>query len=435
MGTASHRVWILLLGQFLSLFGTALSSFAMSVWIWRSTQRAESLVWLEFWSFFPVVAGGLFAGPIIDRFRKRRILAIIDVGSLAVTGGICLLQNLDALKIWNLYAARAFLGFGAAFYVPTFYIVVSRLLPVSSFARAAGVVPLALSSSGVLAPYLSERVLAGSGLSTVLMLDGATAMIACLALTVCPIGELGPTARPTLGLRTYVADVVVGYRFILARPGLCVLQGVFLINNFLTLINIVFPAMVLARTGSVAQLAEAQSAGATGGLFGSVALMTWRMPSKRVRYVLAGMMLSGLLGQALGGLAHSVGLLATSAFFRPSYIHLCFAGAMPSGRLKSHSPCKVAFSQRDASWAKSRDQRQCSSLPRWQMMFSSPLGEPPPGTACDSTGSSEVVPAQAWASCRFWPGSPCVLWQVLLMRSRHCVRWTRRSPDLSRHNT
>jgi hypothetical protein len=73
--------------------------------------------------------------------------------------------------------------------------------------------------------------------------------------------------------------------------------------------------MILARTGSdPATLGLVNSLGAVGGFIGGLAMSAWGGPKRRVHGVLAGWVLSSLLGTVLMGLGRGMLVWATAAF-------------------------------------------------------------------------------------------------------------------------
>ena len=60
-------VWF---GQLVSQIGTAMSTFALLIWIYEHTGRATSVALLGFFWFLPVITLAPFAGVWIDRYDR-----------------------------------------------------------------------------------------------------------------------------------------------------------------------------------------------------------------------------------------------------------------------------------------------------------------------------------------------------------------------------
>src|SRR5438046_551322 len=72
-------------GQLVSQIGTAMSTFALLIWIYERTRRATTVALLGFFSFVPVIALAPLAGVWIDRHDRRRIM--LDKSALAEIRG------------------------------------------------------------------------------------------------------------------------------------------------------------------------------------------------------------------------------------------------------------------------------------------------------------------------------------------------------------
>ena len=95
-----------------------------------------------------------------------------------------------------------------------------------------------------------------------------------------------------------------GFKYLFSRPSLLGLQLVFFFGNFFASIafTLITP-MILARTaGNAGLLGTVQSAGAIGGVIGSLILTVWGGPKKRIMGVLIGWVASGILGVGLFGI-------------------------------------------------------------------------------------------------------------------------------------
>lgn len=57
-------VWI---GQFASIIGSSMTSFAISLWAWELTGKATTLTLVSFFTFLPSILIAPVAGLIIDR--------------------------------------------------------------------------------------------------------------------------------------------------------------------------------------------------------------------------------------------------------------------------------------------------------------------------------------------------------------------------------
>jgi len=323
-------------GQFVSLFGTGMTRFALTLWAWDKTGEATSLALAAFFGFAPIVLFGPIAGVLVDRWNRKFAMMISDLAAGLSTVGlllILLLAGQDKLELWHVYVALFIAGTFESFQWPAYSAAISTMLDKSQYSRAAGLQSVTESATGIFTPVLGGLLYTAIGLPGVLLIDVVTFVFAVgtLLLVHIPqpvITEEGRKSRSG----SFISELTYGFRYIFSRPSLIGLQMVFFfINLTATFAFTVMAAMLLSRTANpaVADLVNGdkvllgflQGVGAIGGLIGGILLSTWGGPKKRVHGVLGSMALQSLLGTVILGLARAplawmFGMFM-SAFFMP----------------------------------------------------------------------------------------------------------------------
>jgi len=90
-------------GQFISRIGTAMTRFALLIWAYKQTGSATSVALLGFAAFLPMILISPFAGVWIDRFDRRKILILSDLGAGLMTVAMLALVATGQLQLWHLY--------------------------------------------------------------------------------------------------------------------------------------------------------------------------------------------------------------------------------------------------------------------------------------------------------------------------------------------
>jgi MFS family permease len=268
-------------GQLLSLLGTGMTQFAMTIWAWQKTGQATALALVGVCAFAPVILVSPLAGAIVDRANRKLMMILSDAAAGLGTLTILCLHLSGSLEVWHLYIVVAFIGTFGAFQFPAYSSTISVLVDKSQYARASGMMSLAGSISGVFAPVAAGILLA-------------------------PIGIGGSLFR----------EAAYGFRYILARRGLLGLLGMFFLFNVTTTFGFtVLAPMILARTGNNSLiLGSVQSLAGIGGVVGGVLLSLWGGPKRRVHGVLIGCALGGVIGLAGVGIGRSLPAWAITMF-------------------------------------------------------------------------------------------------------------------------
>jgi predicted MFS family arabinose efflux permease len=303
-------------GQVVSVFGTAMTGFALMLFVWQRTGSATALALMGLAFFVPGILFTPVAGALVDRWEKKHALVVGDLAAATATTAILLLYATGQLQVYQLYIAGAFVGLFESFHFPAYGTVVSVLVPKEQLGRASGLIGTAGSVSGIFAPPASAGVLAVGGLAPVLIFDVCSAAVAVLLVLGVSIPRPKESAAGREAKGSLLKESAYGFRYIRERPSLLGVQMVFFSFNLVAMLGITLSApMVLARTGNDAFiLAAVSSAGAIGAVAGGVAMSLWGGPKRRVYGVLGGMVAGGFGGLLLMGLGRSFPVWAAASF-------------------------------------------------------------------------------------------------------------------------
>ncbi len=306
-------IWV---GQLISLLGTAMTNFALTIWAWLITGEATALALVAFFTFAPNVLVSPFAGALVDRWNRKFVMMLSDLAAVLSTIVVLLLFFTDSLEIWHLYITGAFSGAFQAFQFPAYSAAVTLMVSKRHYGRASGMLSMAQFGSNIFAPVLAAILLDLIGIEGILTIDVFTFMVAIAALLVVRIPQPIVTEEGWKSRGSLWKESIYGFRYIFKRPSLLGLQLVFFtVNLIVPLAVTVMAPMIMARTANDATvLGIVESATGAGGLFGSVVLGIWGGPKRRIHGVLIGLALA-MLGMLLFGLGRDLYLWVPAAFF------------------------------------------------------------------------------------------------------------------------
>jgi MFS family permease len=295
-------------GQLVSLIGTAMTQFALPLYVFGETGRVRELALLGLAFMLPLILMSPLAGAIIDRSNRKLMMIISDLASGLMTIVVLILFQAGELEIWHLFITAAISGAFQAFQWPAFSAAISVMLPKEQYGRAQGMLSLAEAGSGILAPLFAGAMLAVVGLQGVLTIDIFTFMFAVGALVVVNIPDPPKTEEGKEGEGSLLRESLYGFQYIWRRPSLFALQLIFFMGNFfVTLFFVTLPAMILARTdGNELAFGTITAAGAVGAVIGALLMSAWGGPKRLIHGVLTGWLLSGILGITLMGLGQVI---------------------------------------------------------------------------------------------------------------------------------
>lgn len=327
-------VW---LGQLVSVLGSGVSGFALSLWVYRETNSAMAMATVQVAYTLPFLLASPIAGAFVDRYDRKLMMAVSDAIAAIGTTGLLIASALGGLRIWMYLAAAALSGLGNSFQWPAYSSAISVMVPKEQYGRADGLMSLVETGPGVVAPLLAGALLPFLGLTGILALDLATFLLALAALYAVevPPPERSAAGRAAAG-QSLLRDSLYGFRYIFAQPGLLGLQLCFLAVNLFSGISfsLITPG-VLARTGQNAlTMGGVNSTLALGGLAGALIMSAWGGFKRRI------------YGVALGCAAIGAGLFAFGfgrglVFWSIAGIAACITGPLANASSQAIWQAKV----------------------------------------------------------------------------------------------
>jgi predicted MFS family arabinose efflux permease len=305
-------VW---LGQVVSLLGSAMTWFALTVWVYELTEKATALALLSFFFYGPTILLSPLAGALVDRWNRKLLLILSDLAAALATLTVLLLFATGNVQLWHLYLIAILAGSFQALAYPAYSAAITVMVPKEHYARASGMFELAWSVSTVFAPLLAGILLDKIGITGIMIIDLSTFVFALGALLVVSIPQPPRSHAGRQGQGSIWKESAFGFRYIWERPSLLALLLLYAVGNLADYAGFtLFAPMLLARTGgNELLLGSVQSAAAIGGLVGGALLSVWGGSKRRIHGVLLGWALSSM-GMLLMGLGRGLLVWLLAAF-------------------------------------------------------------------------------------------------------------------------
>ena len=327
--TNGFRIFsIIWFGQLLSLFGTAMTRFALLIWAYQQTGAATTLALLGFFAWLPLILVSPLAGVLVDRFDRRKIMILADMVAGVSTIIILLLLVNGQLEILHIFALEAAASFFEAFQTPAYTALSSTRLDKASYARASGMRSLAGESSQIIAPVGAGLLLGVLGLEGILLIDIATFVIAMMTLALVRLPAI-KAATIHEAATPFWQQLTFGFRYIFARPGLIGLLVVFMGINLCAALTYysILSAMILARTGGdEVALSIVQALLGVGGVLGGIVVSVWGLPRRKIHAIFGFAGISFVLGDFLLAIGQHVWMWGTAAVLGAFFIPFIVAG-------------------------------------------------------------------------------------------------------------
>jgi MFS family permease len=174
-----RRFWF---GFSFSVLGDAMTRVALTWFVYETTGSPEALGWLMLCYTGPIIAGGLLAGSLLDRFDRRMVMVADNLVRGLVVAVIPLLYALGQLAVWQIYAVAAVYGLLMMISLAGGPALVPSLVPRQQLATANALEMLSFTLGGVIGPMLAGALIAWVGAPNVVIIDAISYFAFALAL-------------------------------------------------------------------------------------------------------------------------------------------------------------------------------------------------------------------------------------------------------------
>ncbi|MCM1261511.1 MAG: MFS transporter [Butyrivibrio sp.] len=295
------------LSQSVSQLGSAMTSFALILWVYTVKHSAFTLSMMSFCNYVPYIIVSLFAGTFVDTHSKKKIMLVSDSIAAMCTVSIFIMWSSGSLQIWHIYIVNAIIGFMNAFQSPASSVAIGKMVPKEKLANVSGMNSFSGNMISVFTPVIASFLFALSGLKAVLLIDMISFVFAFLILLLVisiPEDEVKPGNKISA-----FAGCKEGYRFLLEHKAILMIVLTMALINFLSRLtyeNILSP-MVLSRSGddSVA-LGIVNAVMGIGGIIGGIIVSAGKMSKDNIKTIYFSAALSFLLGDLLMGAGRNV---------------------------------------------------------------------------------------------------------------------------------
>lgn len=146
--------------QSLSQLGSAMTNFALTLWLYQKTGSALQTALLSICSYAPYVLMSIFAGALSDRWDKKKVMLFSDTFAACSTVAVLVLLKTDFLRPAHLYLLNAVNGLMNTIQQPASDVAMTLIIPKDQYQRKVIVVDDNKFMEGV---ELGEKITASDG--------------------------------------------------------------------------------------------------------------------------------------------------------------------------------------------------------------------------------------------------------------------------------
>ena len=307
----SKKVYVLWFGQTLSWTGSAMSFFAIGVWIFETTGRASALSTILFTVGIVGVVTGPFGGVLADRFPRKQLIISFD---LVIAFLMCVIGYFainDKLTIAMLIPFALAFGIFEIAHWTTWSAFLGDVVKKQHVTKISALFESAEAFSVLLGPIGGALIYSYFGLSGVILVDLITCFIGIVTISLFKSEK--QIKKTKLSFKNIYSDLHEAYVWLKNQKGLLALVSILSISNFFWgFTTVLLPPIVLT-------FSDARGLGIIESTIG-LAFLVGSIISLRYSEYLQGNIKLAIQCGLLGGISLIFGSL------RPSIFLLCIFG-------------------------------------------------------------------------------------------------------------
>ncbi|PZG17039.1 non-ribosomal peptide synthetase [Micromonospora craterilacus] len=305
-----RRFGLVAAGQIVSGMGSALTAFAIPLWIYMQTGSLARFALFAVLALMPGLLVSPLAGALVDRFSRRRVLLTASAAAGVANAVMAGLVLADLAEVWHFYPFTGWLSVALAFQRLAFVSAVPQLVPKRFLGHANGLAQTAVGLTQFTVPLVAVALLQAVGLRGILLIVVASYLFAIAVLAAVRFPRtLALQRREGIG-----AEIIAGLRYSLRRREFRAMLAFFAALNFFLFPVLFLLSPLVLGFADLNEVAQVALTGGVGAATGGLVMLVWGGPRRRrMRAVLLGT-LGIAVAAVLTGLRPNLLLIGAGAF-------------------------------------------------------------------------------------------------------------------------
>jgi MFS transporter, DHA3 family, macrolide efflux protein len=267
-------------GQFVSLIGSGITSFALDLWVYQQTGSVTQYALIALFNVIPPILMAPIAGVFVDRWDRRSTILGSDLIAAIVTGFIAVLFFAGNLQVWQVAIITTIISTVSVFQRLALTTSTKLLVADKNLENAVGLTQIGESIGSLVIPALSGTLVLLVKMEGVLLIDFTTYLFSLFTLLLVKIpthvttdpAEVDEKPQGWAAWAALRSELQFGWQYTLAHPDILSLLIYFTVINFLIgLVSLLLVPMILGfLSSSVA--GSMLTIGGIGSLFGGLLL-------------------------------------------------------------------------------------------------------------------------------------------------------------------
>lgn len=291
------RFLVLWISQVVSSFGTPFTALAASWMVYDLTGSKLALSGVLLAHTLPLIGIRLFAGALVDRWDRRRVLVWTELLRGIAVGVVVVTAATGNMALWHLYALNIVLGSAQAFFEPAAFAALPSVVGSEKLVQANSLLNTTVVIASMFGPALAGVAVSWGGAPLAMGVDAVSFLLATVGLMLLP--SLTVTQAPKR--QSLLRDLTEGFAFFKENRSLAWLTSFAGLVNFCMglVLTLALPFVRDVLGGGAFEYGLIQPAAGIGFVIGGFTGALFRRFS-RLTVMMSTMLLEGSMLVAIG---------------------------------------------------------------------------------------------------------------------------------------
>ncbi|MBQ5326511.1 MAG: MFS transporter [Oscillospiraceae bacterium] len=222
---------VITVGSAISMLGNMVAGFAIGLLVLEKTD--STFLYSIFMVFYnmPKVIAPIMAGPVVDRFSRRKIIYTLDFISASIYLFMFLVLNADFFNFFALLAVCIVIGSIDGIYTVAYESFYPNLITAGNFRKAYSISSMLMPLASFMTPVASTVYNVIGTLAPLFLFNSVTFFVAAVCETQIKYTEEGREGKLSSGVKNYIEDFRAGLVYIKGEKALIVITSYFFVCN------------------------------------------------------------------------------------------------------------------------------------------------------------------------------------------------------------
>lgn len=207
---------LLLLGKLVSLVGSIMQDFALSLYVLKITGSGKIFASVLAVGLIPKLFLGPFFGVLVDRFDRKKIIVGLDMLSGLIIGILFFISQNSGLGLLHIYTCSILMSIISCMFNPTINLVIPLIVKKDNLLEANSLNSFVMTLGSLIAPIMAGALYGFYGITPILLINSISFICSSISEMFIDIPS-NERSKDKLSFGQFKKDFVEGIVFIKVR--------------------------------------------------------------------------------------------------------------------------------------------------------------------------------------------------------------------------